>query len=127
MSAALHPQVDMELKKAFEEMQVKILNTKSQMKIISTQTEHLKRQIQHSKLTETELTSLAESVRMYEGVGRMFVLSDKANVLQNLTEKGKTCEQKIAGLEKSKEYLEKSQKESENNLRELIAAKQAKK
>ena len=127
MSAALHPQVDFELKKAFEEMQVKILNTKSQMKVISTQTDHFKRQIQHSKLTDAELTALADNVRMYEGVGRMFCLSDKAEVLKSLGEKSKACELKIAGLEKSKDYLEKSQKESENNLRELITAKQSKK
>ena len=126
-TAALHPQVDMELKKAFEEMQVKLLNTKSQMKVIASQTEHLKRQIQHSKLTEAEITALADNVRMYEGVGRMFCLSNRSAILKNLEEKGKVCDQKITSLEKSKEYLEKSQKDSENSLRELITAKQAKK
>lgn len=127
MSAALHPQVDLELKKAFEEMQVKIVNTKNQMKLIATQTETFKRQIQHSKLTEAEISSLADSVRMYEGIGRMFCLSDKSSILKNLEVKGKICDQKITGLEKSKEYLEKNQKESELALRELIATKQAKK
>ena len=76
-AAGLHPQVDMELKKAFEELQVKILSNRSQQKVISTQTDYLKRQIQHSKLTESEIQQLSESVRMYEGVGRMFVLSEK--------------------------------------------------
>lgn len=127
MSAALHPQVDLELKKAFEEMQVKMAQTKSQMKLITGQTDALKRQIQHSKLTEGEITSLAENVRMYEGIGRMFVLSDKSNILKNLNEKSKTCETKIASLEKSKDYLEKSEKDCQTSLRELIAAKQGKK
>ena len=127
MAAALHPQVDLELKKAFEEMQVKIVNTKNQMKMISTQSDGLKRQIQHSKLTEAEIKALSDSVRLYEGIGRMFCLSDKPSVLKSLEEKGKSCEQKIVGLDKSKEYLEKSQKESQDSLRELIAAKQAKK
>ena len=127
MTSTLHPQVDLELKKAFEEMQVKIVNTKNQMKIISAQTDTYKRQIQHSKLTEAEISSLADNVRMYEGVGRMFCLSNKSFILKNLEAKGKVCDQKIIGLEKSKEYLEKNQKESELALRELIATKQAKK
>ena len=127
MTSTLHPQVDLELKKAFEEMQVKIVNTKNQMKIISAQTDTYKRQIQHSKLTEAEISSLADNVRMYEGVGRMFCLSNKYFILKNLEAKGKVCDQKIIGLEKSKEYLEKNQKESELALRELIATKQAKK
>ncbi len=127
MSAALHPQVDLELKKAFEEMQVKMVQTKSQMKLITTQTDALKRQIQHSKLTEAEIGALADDVRMYEGIGRMFVLSDKSGILKTLGEKGKGCEAKIATLEKSKDYLEKSEKDCQNSLRELIAAKQAKK
>lgn len=126
-AAGLHPQVDMELKKAFEELQVKILSNRSQQKVISTQTDYLKRQIQHSKLTESEIQQLSESVRMYEGVGRMFVLSEKAKILNNLETKTKQCETKIANLEKSKEYLDKSLKDSENSLRELISAKQAKK
>lgn len=129
MSAAtsLHPQVDMELKKAFEELQVKILSNRSQQKVISTQTDYLKRQIQHSKLTEAEIQNLEQSVRMYEGIGRMFVLSDKSKILNSLELKSKQCENKMASLEKNKDYLDKSLKDSENSLRELISAKQAKK
>ena len=127
MSANLHPQVDMELKKAFEELQVKIVNNRNQMKVIASQTEQLKRQIQHSTLTLAEIQQLSESVRMYEGVGRMFCLSDKPKVLKSLEEKSKLCETKIAAFEKSKEYLDKNLKDSENGLRELISAKQGKK
>lgn len=127
MSAALHPQVDMELKKAFEELQMKILTNRSQMKGLTAQSDYLKRQIQHSKLTETEIAQLSENVRMYEGIGRMFVLSDKPKILSSLEQKTQQCEAKIATFEKNKEYLEKNLKDSENSLRELISAKQAKK
>ena len=116
-----------DLKKAFEELQVKILSNRSQMKVITTQSDYLKRQIQHSKLTESEIQQLNEGVRMYEGIGRMFVLSDKTKTLTTLDKKAKECETKIANFEKSKEYLDKSLKDSENSLRELISAKQGKK
>lgn len=126
-TAALHPNVDLELKKAFEDLQIKMLTTRNQMKVIGAQVDQLKRQIQHAKLTEAELNQLESKVPMYEGIGRMFVLSEKPKVLKNLEEKSKTCEAKIQSLEKTKEYLEKSLKDSENSLRELITVKQGKK
>jgi prefoldin subunit 1 len=129
MAAAqnLHPQVDMELKKAFEELQIKMISNRNQVKVITAQAEQLKRQIQHSKLTEAELAQLDSSVRMYEGIGRMFVLSEKDNILKNLKEKVTQCENKISSLDKTKDYLDKGLKDSENSLRELITAKQGKK
>ena len=127
MSGNLHPQVDLELKKAFEELQIKILSNRSQMKLIQNQSETLKRQVQHSKLTEAEIQQLTAEVRMYEGIGRMFVLGSKDKILKTLEEKTRQCEQKMNNLEKNKEYLDKGLKDSENSLRELIASKQAKK
>ncbi|RNA25093.1 Prefoldin subunit 1 [Brachionus plicatilis] len=126
-NASLHPSVDLELKKAFEDLQTKMFTSRNQMKVIGVQVDQLKRQVQHAKLTESELVQLDTSVRMYEGIGRMFVLSDKPAVLKSLEEKSKTCETKIQSLEKTKEYLEKSLKDSENSLRELITVKQGKK
>lgn len=78
----LHPQVDLELKKAFEDLQLKMLSNRNQVKAISSQVDVLKRNIQHSKLTEAELQRLDESIRMYESIGRMFVLSDKPKILK---------------------------------------------
>jgi prefoldin subunit 1 len=125
--APLHPSVDLELKKAFEDLQVKMLTNRNQQKVIGSQTDQLKRSVQHAKLTETELQLLESSVRMYEGVGRMFVLSDKQTIMLNLEEKSKQCDIKMKSLEKTKDYLDKSLKDSENSLRELISVKQAKK
>jgi prefoldin subunit 1 len=126
-AAGLHPQVDLELKKAFEDLQVKMLTNRNQAKVITSQVEQLKRQIQHAKLTEAELEPMDGSVRMFEGIGRMFVLSDKTKILKSLEDKSKMCDTKITNLEKTREYLEKNLKDSENSLRELITAKQAKK
>ena len=124
---SLHPQVDMELKKAFEDLQIKMMMNRNQAKVITAQVEQLKRQIQHSKLTEAELQTMVGDVRMFEGIGRMFALSTKDKILKGLDDKGKLCENKITGLEKTKEYLDKSLKDSENSLRELIQVKQGKK
>jgi chaperonin cofactor prefoldin len=42
-AASMHPQVDLELKKAFEDLQVKMISTRSQMKAMNGQVEQLKR------------------------------------------------------------------------------------
>lgn len=126
-SGNLHPGVDMELKKAFEDLQVKMLTSRSQIKVIEAQIDQLKRQATHSRLTETELQQLGNEVPMYEGIGRMFVLSDKSKILETLDLKTRQCENKMASLEKNKEYIEKSLKDSETSLRELISVKQGKK
>jgi prefoldin subunit 1 len=120
------PQADPELKKAFEDLQVKMLSTRSQMKIINMQVDQLKRQIQHSKLTEKELQQLDENINLYEGIGRMFVLKRKTVVLNNLNEKIGSYETKIVNFDKSKGYLESNLKDSENSLRELINIKKEK-
>ncbi|XP_022317232.1 prefoldin subunit 1-like [Crassostrea virginica] len=117
-------QVDMELKKAFQELQLKMVTSTQQIKVSDAQIEQLKRSIKHSELVEQEIGALPDSTRLYEGVGRMFILQPHDNIKKNLTNKKKAAEEKIKNLETSKSYLEKSIKESEGNLRELVMSKQ---
>lgn len=111
---------DIELKKAFTELQMKMVESKQKIKLNELQVESLKRQVAHSMLTDTEIGSLPEGTKVYESAGRMFMLSDINSVRSGLDKKQTVCKEKIKTLENSKEYLEKSIKESENNLRELI-------
>lgn len=54
----------------------------------------------------------------------MFILQPHDSIKKNLANKKKGAEEKIKNLETSKSYLEKSIKESEDNLRELVMSKQ---
>lgn len=56
---------------AFQEMQIKKIQTSQQLKIADQQVEALKRKIAHSQLVDKEIASLPEETRVYEGVGRM--------------------------------------------------------
>lgn len=116
--------VDMELKKAFQELQTRMITTTQQLKIADLQMEQLKRQIIHSKLVEKEIDNLPKDTKTYEGVGRMFVLLPLPTIEKNLADKVKSCEEKIRTIETSKTYLERSIKEGEENLRELVLSKQ---
>uniref|UniRef100_T1IU19 Prefoldin subunit 1 n=1 Tax=Strigamia maritima TaxID=126957 RepID=T1IU19_STRMM len=122
----LHIPVDMELKRAFQELQTKTIESTQKIKIADIQVEGLRRSIQHSKLTDQEISTLPADVRTYEGVGRMFILTPTPDVRLNLEKKIKNADEKIKTLENNKSYLERSLKESEDNIREMVFAKQAK-
>lgn len=116
--------VDLELKKAFQELQSKMVATTQQLKVSDMQVETLKRQMTHAKLVQQELASVPDTTRCYEGVGRMFLLQPIDTIKTNLEEKTKTSETKISTILTNKTYLEKNLKESEDSLRELIISKQ---
>merc|ERR1712018_385019 len=95
------------------------VENKQKIKLHDLQIENLKRFITHSTLTDTEITQLPKDTKVYESVGRMFLLSDIGTVKSGLNNKS----EKIHVLNSNKEYLERQIKEQENNLRELITAK----
>ncbi|KAI4470209.1 prefoldin subunit 1-related [Holotrichia oblita] len=112
--------VDMELKKAFSELQQKAIDTTQKLRLADIQIESLKRQKQHATLTEREISSLEPDTKTYESVGRMFVLTPVSDVKNNLKKKQDAADEKINKLENNKTYLERNLKESENNLREMV-------
>ena len=116
---------DMELHKAFMELQTKMLDSKQKMKMADMQIENLKRSITHTELTSSELKSLPQNTRLYESVGRMFILSSGPEVTNTLDTKKENSKEKIKNLEANKTYLERSLKDSENSLRELVAQRRA--
>ncbi|KAH6946927.1 hypothetical protein HPB50_016173 [Hyalomma asiaticum] len=116
--------VDMELKKAFQELQMKMVDTSRRLRQADVQIENLKKAVKYAYCTG-EVISEAPDTRMYRAVGRMFLGSDYTEVMQILDDKINTYNEKIKSLEGNKAYLEKSLKESENNLREMIVQKQS--
>lgn len=107
------------------ELQGKMQETNQKLRIADVQVESLKKQIVHAQLTDKEIQSLGENTRVYESVGRIFLLTDIPMVRENLKAKVSKCNDKITNLQANKEYLERSMAESQNNLRELIKQKQS--
>ncbi|GFS30326.1 prefoldin subunit 1 [Nephila pilipes] len=116
--------VDLELKKAFQELQAKVLDTTQKLKVADLQIDSLTKTIQHAQLTQQEIKSFPSDTNMYNGIGRMFLLTSPNDIVKMLSEKIDTSHKKIKELETSKTYLERSMKDSEENLRELVASKQ---
>uniref|UniRef100_G1NZD7 Prefoldin subunit 1 n=1 Tax=Myotis lucifugus TaxID=59463 RepID=G1NZD7_MYOLU len=98
--------VDLELKKAFTELQAKVIDTQQKVKLADIQIEQLNRTKKHAHLTDTEIMTLVDETNMYEGVGRMFILQSKEVIHNQLLEKQKIAEEKIKELEFRKMYCE---------------------
>ncbi|XP_053107034.1 prefoldin subunit 1 isoform X1 [Hemicordylus capensis] len=117
--------VDKLLGAAFTELQAKVIDTQQKVKLADMQIDQLNRTKKHAHLTDTEIMTLADETRMYEGVGRMFILQSKGVIHNQLLEKKKIAEEKIKELEQRKSYLERSVKEAEDNIREMLMARRA--
>lgn len=114
---------DADLKKAFQELQAKVITTTQQVKLAEAQMAQLSRNITHAKLTDQELSSLPENTRTYQAIGRMFLLEPIDQVRSDLKKKIGDGEAKIKTIEQNKEYLQKSVKDHENSIREMLSAR----
>lgn len=115
--------VDLELKKAFTELQEKQIETSQKLRLADIQIENLKKNKQHALFTESQISSLDANTKTYESVGRMFVATPVETIKNNLQKKQSFAEEKIKILENNKVYLENSLKEATNSLRELVNQK----
>ncbi|NXW86808.1 PFD1 protein, partial [Alopecoenas beccarii] len=113
------------LPQAFTELQAKVIDTQQKVKLADIQIEQLSKTKKHAHLTDTEVMMLVDETRMYEGVGRMFILQSKGVIHNQLLEKQRIAEEKIKELEQKKSYLERSVKEAEDNIREMLMARRA--
>ncbi|KAM9728245.1 prefoldin subunit 1, partial [Menidia menidia] len=77
------------------------------------------------RLTQAEVSRLPPRTPLYEGVGRMFILQSTDEVNALLLDKQRTVDEKIRELEQKKVYLERSVKEAEDNIREMLLSRRA--
>jgi len=115
--------VDLELKKAFAELQQKRIESAQKLQFASGQVEGIRRNILHKKLTDDELKALPAETKVYQGVGRCFIASSLPDVRQTIGKTVSELEEKVRIFEQNKDFILKDLKETENQLRELVAAK----
>ncbi|KAM6322438.1 prefoldin subunit 1 isoform 4-T4 [Podargus strigoides] len=102
--------VDLELKKAFAELQAKVIDTQQKVKLADIQIEQLSKTKKHAHLTDTEIMTLVDETRIQHR-GRSYLSRCKGDDIS-------TGKQK-------KSYLERSVKEAEDNIREMLMARRA--
>ncbi|KAH8334096.1 hypothetical protein KR059_006664, partial [Drosophila kikkawai] len=105
---------------AFTEMQINKLETTKKINMIDMKCDMVKTGKHKYQLTEKGTSSLSDDTRVYQSVGRMFLLTDVQNMREDLKAKQDKCDKAIELLEKKKEFLQKSLKDQEDGLRELV-------
>ncbi|XP_055549555.1 prefoldin subunit 1 [Wyeomyia smithii] len=117
--------MDIELKKAFTEMQVNKIESTKKIRLLDMKTDNLKVSKQRVELTNKEVSQLQPDTKVYASVGRMFVLSDVLSLTDEMKMKQNNFEEMINQYEKNKEFLLKNLKEQEDSLRELVQQKRS--
>ncbi|KAH8325686.1 hypothetical protein KR067_004372, partial [Drosophila pandora] len=105
---------------AFTEMQINKLETTKKINMIDMKCDMVKTGKHKYQLTEKGTSNLSDDTRVYQSVGRMFLLTDVQNMRDDLKAKQEKCDKAIELLEKKKEFLQKSLKDQEDGLRELV-------
>ncbi|EZA59587.1 hypothetical protein DMN91_011118 [Ooceraea biroi] len=111
---------DQDLKQAFSKLHEKMVDTKQKLKLADIQIDKLRRTKQRAVLITKEVGGIPKDIRMYESIGRMFYLEDVSKIKNGLDNTMKTADEKIKTLENNKSYLQRSLKESEDEIREMI-------
>ncbi|CRL00738.1 CLUMA_CG013994, isoform A [Clunio marinus] len=115
--------MDMELKKAFTEMQVNKIETTKKIRILDVQIDTLKKQKQRFELTSKEVDNLQGNAKVYAAVGRMFVTSTTDEIKTDLKQKQEKVEKVVESCDKSKTVLIQNLQDQEKSLRELVDTK----
>eukprot|EP00053_Salpingoeca_punica_P004236 m.48036 g.48036 ORF g.48036 m.48036 type:complete len:121 (-) comp12694_c0_seq1:617-979(-) len=114
---------DNELKKAFEDLKEKMIETRGHLKIVETRAASSEMQRRRAELTQKELSTMPENTIMYRSVGRMFIQEDRKSITDSLTAQIKTQQEIIDSANSQKRQIEQRAQEAENNLRELLKSK----
>lgn len=115
--------MDLELKRAFEELQRKMVSTGQKLQLKDMQISQMKRQKQENENTAKEFAKMSDDTVVYESVGRSFILTDINRMKENLTSENKMLDEKTTTFQNDKVFLTRSLAQSEENLRELVQQK----
>lgn len=100
--------MDEALRKVLGEIEARAISSQREMSIVKNAITSKQRQSRLFALTIHELESLPNSTPIYEGVGKMFLISDETDVMSRLERERKSVETDVIALEKKHEYLEKT-------------------
>lgn len=115
--------MDLELKKAFVELQQKMVSTSQKLQLKDLQINQVKQLKEENVKALEELASMSDDTTVYQSVGRSFILNDINQMKEHLSSVNKAMDEKINILQNDKVFLTRSLAQSEENLRELVQQK----
>ena len=99
--------------KAFElyEIRKELMNIEYSLQIIQKNCSTLNINLKKSEIVQKEIEGLEANNKVYDRCGRIFVLSNKEEILKKLSENKKEMIKELDGQNEKKKYLEKNLQE----------------
>lgn len=116
-------QVDEELRKAFSELQMKMIDVKHRLTVADLEIDKFSRMQQYTDIVIKDVDNLKKGTRLFYSIGRMYLLEDDESVKKILKTKKEYASNRIKDIEKGIHVMEKNLKDSEKSLRELVEQK----
>ncbi|KAL3112181.1 hypothetical protein niasHT_012150 [Heterodera trifolii] len=111
---------DAQLRKAFQELQAQILESRDKQKNAELTKMAMKQNIRIADIVKSQLETVPKDRTVYRTVGRIFLKETVDSEIERQNEDIKTSGERITVMDRQKDYLDKSIAETEKNLRELI-------
>lgn len=104
------------------DLQEQYVNTNRELQIVSTNIQKEQREQKVNEVTINEVSMMDEnsSQQMYQGVGKMFMLCKKGELLDNLKADISNSQKQEKELKQKREYLMKRLNSQQQNLQELV-------
>ncbi|EGD77692.1 hypothetical protein PTSG_08784 [Salpingoeca rosetta] len=115
--------MDPEVRKALEELSEVQQTTQSRMYLLEQQKAQKQHALRRSVLTAREVEPLNDTVPLYKSVGKMFVISDKDTIMNELEEIAKDADSSVKKLTEAQKKMEQSLKEQQESVRDLVRRK----
>uniref|UniRef100_A0A914IAZ6 Prefoldin subunit 1 n=1 Tax=Globodera rostochiensis TaxID=31243 RepID=A0A914IAZ6_GLORO len=111
---------DAQLRKAFQELQGQILESRDKQKNAEITKMAMKQNIRIAEIVKSQLEKVPKDRTVYRTVGRIFLKETVDSEIERQNADIETCTERIAVMDRQKGYLDKTIAETEKNLRELI-------
>ncbi|KAF2094545.1 Prefoldin [Rhizodiscina lignyota] len=110
------------LQKLLLELEQSAAQSQQQISAVKQQIALKGRESRMLQLTKGEVESLPKDTKVYEGVGKMFVMTPADEVKQRLSTEDSELKSDVSSLEKRLQYLETTFKNSRQNLDKVLKA-----
>ncbi|KAK0947236.1 hypothetical protein LTR29_001191 [Friedmanniomyces endolithicus] len=103
-----------------QEISSKAQFAEQQLGIVNTQIASKKRESRRLQLSDTEMDALPKDTPVYDGVGKMFVLTSTVEVKNRQAKEAEDIKKELANLDKKQHYLETTFKNSQDHMEQIL-------
>ncbi|KAL8910864.1 MAG: hypothetical protein Q9171_003902 [Xanthocarpia ochracea] len=108
------------LQKLVQEIETQAITAQREINVVKAAIASKQRDIRMLELTSTEVKQLSKDTKVYEGVGKMFMLAPTNNVHTRLASETAELRSDISSLNKKLHYLETTHKNSREHIDQIF-------